>query len=203
MKIVTTKPKVDLGLCIGDGICELVCPVLAIKMVDRIPQHDDDKCMGCGNCEARCPAHAITMVPREKPRRVGVDPKEVDYKKILEICLKAKHNPKEIICFCTGTRAEEVAAAILKGATTPEQISLMTGVRTGCKVECIQPILRLLAGAGIEPKPPKGWLWYGRTKTIWEIPEEVKRKYSKEGFYFDQDLKLLEKIVHAKLPEVK
>ena len=75
----------------------------------------------------------------------------------------------------------------------------MTGMRTGCKVECIQPILRLLEAAGITPKRPKGWQWYGRTATIWEIPEEVRQKYSSRGFYFDEDLKLLDSIVSAPL----
>lgn len=79
-----------------------------------------------------------------------------------------------------------------------EDISFMTGVRTGCKVECIQPILRLLEAAGITPEPPKGgWQWYGRTVTAWETPEEVKRKYASQGFYFDEDIKLLDSTVVA------
>jgi bacterioferritin-associated ferredoxin len=50
---------------------------------------------------------------------------------------------EQVLCYCTGTRAEEVAAAILGGADTPEKISSQTGIRTGCTIECIQTILRL------------------------------------------------------------
>ena len=83
-----------------------------------------------------------------------------------------------------------VAAAILDGADTPEEISSRTGIRTGCTIECIQPILRLLEAAGIQPKPnPDGWQWYGETVTAWTMPEKVKQKYASRGFYFDEDRK--------------
>lgn len=92
-------------------------------------------------------------------------------------------------------RAEEVAAAILDGADTPEEISSRTGIRTGCTIECIQPILRLLEAAGIQPKPnPDGWQWYGETVTAWTMPEKVKQKYASRGFYFDEDRKLLDQV---------
>ncbi|MEW6301406.1 MAG: (2Fe-2S)-binding protein [Thermodesulfobacteriota bacterium] len=103
-------------------------------------------------------------------------------------------HPQQVICFCTGTRAEEVAAAILGGARTPEELSFRTGVRTGCKVECIQPVLRLLEAAGVRPARPKGWQWYGRTATVFEVPAEVRRKYSARGFYFDEDEALLRRV---------
>ena len=103
--------------------------------------------------------------------------------------MKANFNPEQIVCFCTGTRAEEVAAAILKGAASPEDISRQTGIRTGCKVECIEPALRLLQAAST-PQAPKGWQWYGLTPAVWDIPEEVKRKYNKNGFYFEEDIEL-------------
>jgi len=90
----------------------------------------------------------------------------------------------------------EVVAAILTGARSPEEISRVTGVRTGCKTECIQPILRLLHAAGIEPKPVEGgWQWYGKTVTIWEISEELKQKYSIKGFYFVEDENLFKKVM--------
>jgi hypothetical protein len=38
--------------------------------------------------------------------------------------------------------------------------------------------------------------------TAWEIPEAVKAKYASRGFYFDDDLKLMDKIVGAVPEEV-
>ena len=65
----------------------------------------------------------------------------------------------------------------------------------GCTIESIQPILRLLEAAGIQPKPnPDGWQWYGETVTAWTMPEKVKQKYASRGFYFDEDRKLLDQV---------
>ncbi|KKM11364.1 (Fe-S)-binding protein [Clostridiales bacterium PH28_bin88] len=199
MKVVTLAPRVDTEKCTGCKTCERVCPVLAIKVVDRVSVVDEERCRGCANCEQRCPEYALTMVKRENPITVKTDVEKVPYEEIINLCLKAKLNPEQLVCYCTATRADEVAAAILLGAKSPEDISLVTGVRTGCKVECIQPMLRLLEAAGIKPQPPKnGWQWYGRTPTVWEIPEEIKAKYNKRGFYFDEDIKLLDEVVAAK-----
>ena len=125
---------------------------------------------------------------------------DVPYDKIAALCIKANLNPEQLICYCTATRAEEVAAAILKGATSPEELSGQTGVRTGCKVECIQPVLRLLQAAGITPERPFGCQWYGLTPTVWNIPEEVKAKYGSQGFYFEEDIELFKKVARPNPP---
>lgn len=198
MKEVNLLAVVDAEKCRGCKTCEKVCPVLAIKVENRKAIVDVDRCRGCAACEQRCPDYAVIMVKRDEPILVQVDVEAVDYSQIEELCRRAKLNPEQIICYCTATRAEEVAAAILQGAKSPEEVSFLTGARTGCKVECIQPILRLLEAAGIKPEPPKdGWQWYGRTVTVWEIPEEAKRKYASRGFYFEEDIKLLDRVVAA------
>lgn len=200
MKVVSLLAVVESEKCNGCSICERVCPVLAVERVERIAVVDADKCSGCGACEQRCPTYAIAMVKRDQPFVVKVDVDAVNYDEVVELCRKAKLNPEQLVCYCTATRAEEVAAAVLQGARSPEDVSLRTGVRTGCKVECIQPVLRLLEAAGIQPEPPKGgWQWYGRTVTPWEIPEELRKRYSSRGFYFDEDIKLLEAVVNAPL----
>lgn len=189
---------VDAGKCKGCKTCEKVCPVLAVKVSGKKAKIDPERCRGCGACEQRCPNYAVTMVKRETPLvvRVDVTPGTAEYSQVVQLCRAARLHPEQVICFCTGTRAEEVATAILRGARSPEQISLVTGVRTGCKVECIQPILRLLEAAGVELDPPKGgYQWYGRTVTVWEVPEDVKQKYGSRGFYFNEDIELLDRIL--------
>lgn len=198
MKLVTLKPVVDIEKCKGCKTCVKVCPVLAISIQEKLAVVNTERCRGCGDCEQRCPENAIVMVVRDKPLVAKVEIEGLDYQAIINLCRKARFHPEQVVCYCTATRADEVAAAIMRGAKTPEEISYMTGVRTGCKVECIQPILRMLEAAGIEPKPTHGgWQWYGRTITAWEIPEEVKKKYASRGFYFDEDIDLLNRVVNA------
>lgn len=200
MKLVNLTAVVEAEKCKGCRTCERVCPVLAVKVVNRKAVVDAARCRGCAACEQRCPDYAITMVKREEPVLVAVSTEGLDYAQVADLCRRARLHPEQIVCYCTATRAEEVAAAILKGARSPEEVSFLTGARTGCKVECIQPILRLLEAAGITPAPPRGgWQWYGRTPTVWEIPEGVKQKYTGRGFYFDEDIKLLNRVMEAPL----
>lgn len=196
MKIVRYIAEVIRDECVGCKVCTYVCPTLSISVEGKVARVDIKTCAGCGACLDRCFFDAVRLVNLEKPKILSVNSNNVDRRKLVEICRKAKIHPEQIVCFCTGTRAEEVVAAILMGANSPEEISRMTGVRTGCKTECIQPVLRLLYAAEVKPKPVKdGWQWYGKTLTIWEISEEVKQKYSSEGFYFKEDEKLFNKIV--------
>ncbi len=198
MKKVTLLAEVQKDICTGCKICQKVCPVLAIEIVDRKAVVDTDACRGCANCEQRCPIYAVKMVKREKPLEIGVDVSKFDKDKIRELCEKAHLNPEQVLCYCVGVRAEEVAASLLSGAKTPEEVSSMTGIRTGCTIECIQPLLRLVEAAGNELVPiSKGWQWYGTTPTAWSIPDDVKEKYSSRGFYFNEDRELLDKIVHT------
>lgn len=207
MRIVNLLAEVNEDECSGCGTCEKVCPTLAIhlqrfdKAVRSKPLAviDKIKCVGCWACEQRCPSHALHMVRHPSPHSIGVSIEDVPWQEIAGLCRKARLNPEQIICYCTTTRAEEVAAAILKGYHTPEELSQYVGVRTGCKVECTQPILRLLEAAGLPFKPTleHGWQLYGRTITAWEVPEHVKAKYASRGFYFDQDIELLNRVVAA------
>lgn len=199
MKNITMLAVVDENVCTGCKICEKVCPVLTIKVVDRKAKVDNDACTGCSNCEQRCPFYAIKMVKRDEPIQIGVDVSKFDQEEIREMCEKAHLNPQQTLCYCVGVRAEEVAAALISGAKTPEEVSAMTGMRTGCTIECIQPLLRMVEAAGNELVPIKGgWQWYGTTATAWTIPDHVKEKYGSRGFYFEEDRKLLDEIVHTK-----
>lgn len=191
MKTVTMRALVDARLCTGCGICAKVCPTQAITITNRKSVVSPDRCLACGNCNQRCPAYAVFLVDLDEPRRVATPIPQNARVRVDQLCRAAGFHPSQVLCYCTATRAEEVAAAILQGAWTPEEISFRTGLRTGCSVECIQPALRLLEAAGITPLPPPGgWQWYGKTPNLRDIPEEVKEKYGKRGFYFDEDLAL-------------
>ena len=182
--------------CTGCGICSKVCPTLAIKIEERKAVVDPSRCLACANCHQRCPVQAVTLVRLEKPFTVQTVVREEDRADVDSLCVKAGFHPSQILCYCTATRAEEAAAAIVQGAKTPEEISFRTGLRMGCSVECIQPALRLLDAAGISPTPPEcGWQWYGKTVTLQEIPEDIKAKYNHRGFYFDNDIALFADVV--------
>jgi Pyruvate/2-oxoacid:ferredoxin oxidoreductase delta subunit/bacterioferritin-associated ferredoxin len=196
MKTVRFVARIDEAKCTGCGICARVCPTLSLRVEDRLAKVNVKTCAGCNACLDRCPFNSIEMVELDSPRTLMVDCAGLSIERIAGICKKARIHPEQIICFCTETRAEEVVAAVLKGAKSPEDVSRMVGVRTGCKTECIEPVLRLLCAAGITPTPvEKGWQWYGKTPTLWDIPEKVMHKYSKKGFYFYEDMKLLDAVV--------
>jgi NADPH-dependent glutamate synthase beta subunit-like oxidoreductase/ferredoxin len=159
-----------------------------------LTHYEPEKCRGCTNCVQRCPAGAIEMKTLEAPFLVGVQRGKLDYQKIATLCKKANLHPQSIVCFCTTTRAEEIAAAILQGARTPEEVSLKTGARTGCTVLCFEPIVRLLNAAHYRYSPPKaGDVWYPAVPTIWRLPERTQKQSIRKKYYFQKDLSFLEK----------
>ena len=199
MKTVSVHARVDMELCKGCKTCEMVCPVYAVKMSRSGKQVsvviDENKCVGCWNCEQRCPEHAIRMVPCE-PYTLTTDVGQFDYGRIADLCRKAHFHPKQVVCYCTASRAEELAAAILAGASTPDTLVLATGVGAGCGIECNQPIMRFLEAAGLSfDRPKSSYQWYGRTVTAWEVPAAVRSAFP--VFRFDGDRELFERIIDA------
>ena len=198
MITVTHGIRVEEDKCIGCRICELVCPTLAITMLNRKPRIELDSCSGCGNCVSRCPTKCMYTEKRTAPVVWKTDVSSVDRLELEELCEKAGFNSEQVVCFCTGTRAKELAAATLKGAKTSAEIARMTGIRSGCTVECSTAPLRFLKAAGIKLEKGPGWQWYGLTPTIWDIPASVRQKHAGRGFYFDDDEKLLTKLAARK-----
>jgi ferredoxin len=198
MKVIQMMAEVNEAECRGCKHCEKVCPVLAVAVEDKRARVNADSCTGCGFCEQRCPTHAISMVSRDLPRTIGVSPNPADEERIAEICFRARLVPEQVVCYCTGTRADEVVAAILGGAQSPEAISAMTGARTGCGVLCIENLLRLLQGAGLALAPPSGHRWYGKPVTIWDLPEETVARYTGFGNRILEDRNLIERILDGR-----
>jgi NAD-dependent dihydropyrimidine dehydrogenase PreA subunit/bacterioferritin-associated ferredoxin len=199
MKTVNVHAKVDMELCRGCKNCEMVCPVYAVKVHRKgkniSVEIDPAKCVGCWNCEQRCPERAIQMQPCE-PYILATDVSKFDYREIAALCRKARFHPKQVVCYCTASRAEELAAAVMAGARTPDALVLATGVGAGCGIECNQPIMRFLEAAGLVFERPKSsYQWYGRTATAWDVPQEVRSAYP--VFRFDGDRELFERIINA------
>jgi bacterioferritin-associated ferredoxin len=92
----------------------------------------------------------------------------------------------EPLCLCTFTTAGEVAAAILKGATSPEEVTRMTGTRSACALWCMAPILRLLNASGLDVKPSSKHKWYNVKTALWNVPDEVCERYPQYRLKEDQ-----------------
>jgi len=191
MRIVNQVAVIDEEKCTGCGTCVKLCPVEAIslekKAGKRLAFVDNEICLACTICFSRCPEHAVKMVKRESPLRVGVDIEAVSEKEIAEICQAAHMLPEQIVCYCHRVTAREIAAAIIQGAKTPEDISRATAARTGCGVLCISGVIRLLRAAGIELNKAPGYQWYGAKVAIWDIPLELQKKYPE--YYLAEDLR--------------
>ncbi len=61
------KKKAVVGEhCVACGLCEKICPLGAIKVVNGVfASVDKDKCVGCGKCEKACPASVIQILSQE------------------------------------------------------------------------------------------------------------------------------------------
>lgn len=180
-KRVRMLAEIDPEKCNGCRICEKVCPTIAISMRDRRPDEsgpgrkvavmNDAACYNAQACFEVCPASAITMHELEEPFDVGMD-MNLDpdrWAAITDLCARAGYPPELEICMCTTTTAAEIAAAIVDGAGTPEEVSLKTGARTGCLELCLQPIIDFLCAAGhtdMPRNPENGFQWYGRSAAL-------------------------------------
>lgn len=52
-------PVVYSDKCIGCGECEIICPVKAIRLINKKSVVDNAKCIGCASCLAVCPTMAM------------------------------------------------------------------------------------------------------------------------------------------------
>ncbi len=189
MKTVRFVSSVDPSRCKGDKLCERVCPTGAISVVDKQARVDQERCVACSKCWDRCPTGAIEMVSRPVPVVIRTDPGSVDADKIVELCLKAKVLPGQLVCMCTGTLAKEIAAAILQGAKSFEDLSLKTGARSGCGIYCIGSIQRMFQAAGLNVTSPEDHRMYDMTLNMFDVPPEVQTKYPE--YYLKEDTEVL------------
>lgn len=199
MRTVSRLAVVDEQKCTGCAVCVKICPVEAIRLgkQGKKPRAviDEQGCLDCKLCFSRCPEHAVTMVGRETPLTVGTDMAGVSEEAVARICEAAHMYPDQVICYCVRVQAREIAAAILQGAKTPEDISRTAGARSGCGTLCISGIIRLLRAAGIELTKAPGYQWYGIKASIWEISPELQQKYAQ--YYLADDLRAVNEVFPA------
>jgi ferredoxin len=59
-----TTLQLDKDVCVGCGMCELVCPHGVFEMnAKKARVIDRDGCMECGACATNCPVEAIRVNP--------------------------------------------------------------------------------------------------------------------------------------------
>ncbi|MFW9941277.1 MAG: indolepyruvate ferredoxin oxidoreductase subunit alpha [Candidatus Thorarchaeota archaeon] len=66
--------EIKADVCNGCGQCVIVCPVQAIKMVDKKAFIDEELCVECSVCyrSADCPVNAIRMKKLKWPREIRI-----------------------------------------------------------------------------------------------------------------------------------
>ena len=185
MAVIKFFAELDAGPCTGCKLCDLVCPSGAITMVAKKAVIDDPKCIGCGRCVDRCPEDIMWMTERAEPLTCTVRPDEVDQEQVAALLLKAGIDASVSVCVCTLTPASEIAAAVVKGAANLDEVSAMTGMRSGCGIYCVAPALRILEASGADMTAPRGHRWYPCTLSLWDVSDEALAKYP--DAFIDQD----------------
>lgn len=187
MKVVKYLSQVDETKCTGDKLCQEICPSGAIRVVGKKAKVDGEKCLACTRCVDRCTRAALTMVPRRQPRVVGLSAKDVDQAELKELLRKVHRLPADLVCVCTVTFAEEIAAAIIKGARSVREVALMTGVMTGCQEFCVPTVQRMLKAYGVNVSESEAGapMKYDQTFSMWDMTAEQEEKFA--GYYLKED----------------
>jgi len=188
MRKVYSLATVDESRCMGDKHCEIACPTGAIKVVNKKARVDEAKCAACLNCFDVCPHGSISMADRPEPIIFHTDPSSVDQTQLEKLCTRAGFTLDSPVCGCTLTRAGEVAAAILKGAHTPQEVAVATGIRTSCALWCMAPLQRLLQAHLGDVEISSGQQYFPADIGLWKINQTVAEKYPEYFIEEDQDL---------------
>jgi Fe-S-cluster-containing hydrogenase component 2 len=148
MKLVKQAIEIIDANCTGCYRCERACPTQAITMVGprkhEIAVVDNDRCIACFRCIDVCDDDAMLAVERDEPVKVGTSARKADPQALGALCEAAGLDPNQMACLCSSTKVKELAAAVLAGARTFEQLALASGSASGCLLYCSVPMRRVL-----------------------------------------------------------
>jgi ferredoxin len=148
---------------------------------EKIAAVQEDRCVACGKCEEVCLEDAVRMMERTEPLTIAFDVGSVDQEKTQALCGQAGLLPDLPLCACTATTVGEIAASIIGGAKSPEDVVVRTGAGSGCGIYCMAVIFKLFSCAGVQiPKDPR---WNSLPMTSHDISDEIAKKYPE--YYFD------------------
>jgi ferredoxin len=167
--------------CTGCYRCERVCPTEAIVMVGpkttALAVVDNEKCIACMRCIDSCDDDALRSINRGEPVLNDVDTSQVDHEAVKDMCRTADMSPSHLICPCAGISAQEVAATILQGAGTYEELSLRIGVQSGCLMYCSVPLRRLLLAGTGDARTGSKIRRYASDQSLMDIDPELDARY--------------------------
>jgi ferredoxin/bacterioferritin-associated ferredoxin len=181
VKLVNYEIEVVAESCTGCYYCERACPTAAITMVgprkEALAVVDNSRCIACMRCIDSCDDDAMFARERAEPFEIGFDLSSADPVAVRDLCRAAQLDLEQLVCVCSGSPAKEVAAAILAGATTFEDLALETGVQSGCLMYCSVPIRRLLTAHHGSAEATSKVRRYPVTLALLEVPASVGAAY--------------------------
>jgi Fe-S-cluster-containing hydrogenase component 2 len=203
MKVVNYEIEVLADNCTGCYLCEQICPTGAMVMVGpkskALAVVDNDKCVACFRCVDICQDDALLAPRRATPLVFGTDPASADQAAIMDLCDRAKIDPNRVACPCSSTSVREVAAAILNGAHTMEDVALKTAVQSGCLMYCFAPVHRLLVTfLGQELEPLSKNKFYNTSYVLDDVPDHVAERHPR--FYIAEEKLSLQELRAAATP---
>ncbi len=182
--------------CTGCYRCERACPTEAIVMVGpknaAVAVVDNEKCIACMRCIDACDDDALRCINRDEPALNDVDLSHVDHEAVKDMCRAADMSPSHLICPCAGRSAQEVAAAILQGAGTYEELSLRIGVQSGCLMYCSVPLRRLLLAGTGDARTDSKVRRYASDQSLMDINPELDARYPLFNVGLEQQWRLNE-----------
>jgi ferredoxin len=168
--------------CTGCYRCERACPTGAIAMVgprkEALAVVTPQACIACFRCVDVCDDDAIDIAELDQPRMVRTSTKTVDPHALKELCDEAGLDPNQQACLCSSTKVKELAAAVLSGASTFEELALATGAASGCLLYCGVPMRRVLvAHVGEIDDKSSHVRRYDTDQVLLDVPEDAADAY--------------------------
>jgi ferredoxin len=182
VKAVNQVVKIVDENCTGCYRCERTCPTGAISMVGprkgALAVVNEPTCIACFRCIDVCDDDAITIAELDEPNVVGTKARDFDPAEVRELCARAGMEPDQMACLCSSTKVKELAAAVIGGAETYEQLAIATGAASGCLLYCSVPMRRILTARYGEVAQDKRHLRrYDTDQVLLDIPEDAADQY--------------------------